>query len=47
MPLGHFSVQSFERGDGAVDRVDVEQPLQIRVSIDGVSVGAQTHKKTR
>lgn len=37
VPLGHFPVQGLERGDGAVGGVDVEQPLQIRVPVNGVS----------
>lgn len=37
VPLGHFPVQGLQRGDGAVGGVDVEQPLQIRVPVNGVS----------
>lgn len=39
MPFGHLPVQGFQGGDGAVHDVDVKQPLEIRVAIDGVPGG--------
>lgn len=37
VPFGHFSVQRLQRCDGAIERVNVEQPLEICVPINGVS----------
>lgn len=37
VPFGHFSVQCFQCGDGAIYRINVEQPLQICMPINGVS----------
>lgn len=37
VPFGHFSVQSFPGCDGAVGRIDVEESLEVGVTIDGVS----------
>lgn len=36
VPLGHLPVQGFQGGNGAVHDIDVKQPLEIRVAIDGV-----------
>lgn len=37
VPFGCFSVQCFQCCDGPIHRINVEQPLQICVSINGVS----------
>lgn len=37
VPFGHFSVQRFQCGDGAVHGIDAEQPLQVCVPVNGVS----------
>lgn len=36
VPFGHLSVEGFQRCDGAVHRIDVEQPLEICMPINGV-----------
>lgn len=43
VPFGHFPVQSLQRRDGAVIRVNVEQPLEICVPINGVSEAITRH----
>ena len=42
VPSGHLSVQGLQGGDAAVHRVDVEQPLQVCVTVDGISAAQQT-----
>lgn len=37
MPFGRLSIQSLQCADGAIVGVDIKQPLQVRVPIDGVS----------
>lgn len=47
VPFGHFSVEGFQCCDGAVHRLYVKQPFQIRVSVNGISArGTQTSLAT-
>lgn len=36
VPQQRFSVKELRRKDGAISRINVEYPVQVRVSIDGI-----------
>lgn len=42
MPAGRLSVQDLPQGDGACDRVDVEDLLLVAAAVDGVPGGKQS-----